>query len=122
LGLTGLRGEILDPDQIWERVDGDEHLLRSLIAIFRPDAARLLSEIHVAIAARDAIGLERAAHGLRGSTGVFAASRAVDIATDLEEMGRVADFEAASLAHIRLVAAVRDVLTTLDVVAGDGPR
>ena len=94
--------DILDPQQVWERVEQDRDLLERLIQIFRDDAARLVSTMGNAIVAKDREALARAIHTLKGSAGTFAPRVAVATLVELEALGRAHDFESARVVHARL--------------------
>jgi len=70
------------------RVDGDRELLAELVQIVRAESPRVLSEIRRCVDAGDPAGLERAAHRLRGSIGVFGARSVLQAALELETMAR----------------------------------
>ncbi len=71
-----------------ERLGGDEELLREVARLFLDEYPALLVEIREAVAARDADGLQRAAHSLKGSVSNFGADAAYNAAFVLEMMGR----------------------------------
>ena len=54
------------------------------------------------MARRDDQAVERAAHKLKGSVGIFGAERALDVAQALENMGREGDLTGAEEACLRL--------------------
>jgi signal transduction histidine kinase/CheY-like chemotaxis protein/CHASE1-domain containing sensor protein len=75
---------------------GNDGLLQELASLFIADSSRLLAEIREAIARRDGGALQRAAHRLRGSAGYFTAQRAVELAQQLEQLGKAGDFSPAT--------------------------
>ncbi len=79
---------IIDADDVLARVDGDRDLLRELLLIFSAQSRDLMTTIRRAIAARDAHGIEQAAHTLRGSVGNFGADAATQTALALELAAR----------------------------------
>jgi PAS domain S-box-containing protein len=86
---------IVDEAAILAGMDGNFKLLRDLTRIFLADCPKQLAEIKVAIQKRDAERLRRAAHGLKGSVGNFAAKRAFETAGQLETMGKNGNLDAA---------------------------
>jgi HPt (histidine-containing phosphotransfer) domain-containing protein len=76
-------------------MDGNRKLLRDLTRIFLADCPKQLAEIKASIQMRDAERLRRAAHGLKGSVGNFAAKRAFETAGQLETMGKNGNLNAA---------------------------
>ena len=80
-------------ETLLEQLDGDEDLLQNLIALFNQDTPIILDSIRDAIAHRDSVGLERAAHKLLSSLGAVGAEAARVLALRLEEQGRLGNFE-----------------------------
>jgi len=76
-----------DPIRLMSAVDGDVGLLSEIVAEFLEDSPRLISDIDTAVLTEDAVGLERAAHKLKGTVGNFAAKSAFDAAMNLEMAG-----------------------------------
>jgi HPt (histidine-containing phosphotransfer) domain-containing protein len=85
---TEFPGQGLDRELALSRVGGDAELLKEIAALFMEDYPNVLAELRAAAARGDAQGVERAAHGLKGSVGNFGAQAAVDAAFQLEQMGR----------------------------------
>lgn len=83
---------VLDRMVALERLQGDSELLAELAEVFLKDHPRLLAELRNSLSEGDLIGLERAAHTIKGSAGNFAARRAVDAAIELERAARSGDF------------------------------
>src|SRR5450755_3016841 len=80
--------ETFDKAVALSRVGGDIELLKEIAILFLEDYPRSLTDLREAVDARDAKGVERAAHGLKGSVSNFGAQPAVDAALKLETMGR----------------------------------
>jgi|GEM_PF-386869 len=74
----------IDREEALERLGGDEELFAEVAGVFLADAPRLLNEIRAAIAAGDADGVHRAAHGLKGTAGYVGGKPAADAAQALE--------------------------------------
>ncbi|MFU8856109.1 MAG: MASE3 domain-containing protein [Deferrisomatales bacterium] len=66
----------------------DGTLLPRLVERFLEELPSSLERLRSAVAGRDGAGIERAAHGFRGSLSVFRAQRACALATELEDAGR----------------------------------
>jgi HPt (histidine-containing phosphotransfer) domain-containing protein len=93
---TGFPGKGLDRDLALSRVGEDAELLKEIAALFIEDYPNVMAEIRAAAARGDANGVERAAHGLKGSVANFGAQAAVDAAFQLEQMGRAGDLSRVS--------------------------
>jgi PAS domain S-box-containing protein len=76
-------------------VDGNRRLLREMVRVFLADYPQRLAEIKEVVRRGNAVGLERAAHTLKGSVGNFAASNAFSAAQQLETMAREGDLHTA---------------------------
>ena len=120
MSATDATQPVLDPSQLWERLDGDCELLQVLLDAYRTETPALLAEIQAGIATRQAPAVERAAHSLKGSTSVFSAPRAFSIAATLEQVGRAGKFDEAAAAYEQMLAAVADLLRALEAVAAEG--
>jgi len=100
-------------DAALAQADGDAHLLADLAALFIRDYHRLFGQIREAISAEDPSVVQRAAHTLKGSLGIFAATAAVQIALQLEQMGREGDLANADCACTRLEEEIERILPHL---------
>ena len=78
----------LDRKEALARVGGDAQLLGEIAGLFLQDLPRGLGEIRKAVAARDALAIERHAHALKGSVSNFGAQEASDAAQELETKAR----------------------------------
>jgi HPt (histidine-containing phosphotransfer) domain-containing protein len=96
---------VLDHSAAMARVGGDAELLKELAGLFVDEYPQLMAELQAAIAAGDAIRVERSAHALKGAVANFGARQAVDTALQLEQMGRMGKLEPAE-----------DLLRALDLV------
>jgi HPt (histidine-containing phosphotransfer) domain-containing protein len=95
--------EIIDEAELMDRLEGDEELLRGLIDTFLEEASPLLQQVLEAVTRRDAAGLNRAAHKLKGMVSIFGSGEAAQAAEALETMGREEDLNRAedASAHLR---------------------
>ena len=78
----------IDKEIIHDLVGGDTLLLRDLITLFLDGVPAMRERIRAAIDEQDAVGLNEAAHELKGAASHFAASATVEAARRLEAMGR----------------------------------
>jgi signal transduction histidine kinase/DNA-binding response OmpR family regulator/HPt (histidine-containing phosphotransfer) domain-containing protein len=78
------------------RVGGDEDLLRETTSLLLTELPGLLGNVHAALSKKDAGALERAAHKLKGSLGIFEAREGMAAARRLEELGRAGDLNEAA--------------------------
>jgi signal transduction histidine kinase/CheY-like chemotaxis protein len=85
------------------RVNGDEELLRELTQLFLDDCPRLIAELQAAMEQKDATGLRRAAHTLKGAVGIFGDSATFDLAQKLELMATSANLAGVADAHAALI-------------------
>ena len=83
-------------DELLERIDGDRAFLAELLELFRGDYPALMLAADHAIAARDAVALQRAAHTLKGTLANLSANSAADTAAELEIMATEAKLDGAA--------------------------
>jgi CheY-like chemotaxis protein len=86
-------GEPFDREAALAMIDGDMELFRELAGLFLTESVNLLEQVRVSIAERNAKGLERAAHSLKGSVAAFCAESARVAAQTLESMGARGDLD-----------------------------
>jgi two-component system, sensor histidine kinase and response regulator len=96
------RNEIIDEEELLDRVGDDLELLAELVPIFLDDSPRLLEEIRDAVHSGNADDLRAAAHTLKGAVGNFSAYPAYRASYKLEEMGTSGLLEGAHLAYDEL--------------------
>jgi CheY-like chemotaxis protein len=89
--LTSMEMDIMDLDKALRRLDGDQSLLVDLIGFYLEDFPALLNRIDEAVAANDAMSLERAAHSMKGLVANFDADTAKEIAQHLESCAKQRD-------------------------------
>ena len=83
--------ERFDPAEVLERVGNDRELLAQLVETFADQLPAMLSAVRSAVQAGDAAAVQRAAHALKGSAGIFGDGQTTQAAFDLEQMGRDGD-------------------------------
>jgi PAS domain S-box-containing protein len=98
--------EVLDPDAILARVEGDLDLLQELVDLFLKESAQLMSEIRESVINRDPQSLRLAAHRLKGSVGNFSAKKTYQAALRLEIMADRGDLQHAEDALAELQEAM----------------
>jgi CheY-like chemotaxis protein len=104
-------------DAVLARVGGDRQLLAEIARLFIEDAPRHLDAVARAIDAGNPEGLRRAAHGLKGAAANFDAQPVVDVARELEEIGRAAELTRAPAVLDRLRAETDRLLVTLRTIS-----
>jgi HPt (histidine-containing phosphotransfer) domain-containing protein len=97
-------GRLLDLETALSRVGGDSELLSEIATLFLSDYPNQVSALTEAIAHRDAGGVEKAAHTLKGSVATFGATPAVESALGLERAGRANDLSGAPQMLTDLIA------------------
>ena len=85
-----------------DNLDGDTELVDRVTTLFREHAPAYLAQMCQAIARRDGIALEKSAHTLLSSLGIFGAHRARDIAKALQATGKMENFEEAEKRFVEL--------------------
>src|SRR5262249_45353391 len=83
--------KVLDRELALARVGGDAELLREIAVLFLDNYGQWLDDLNQAAARGDAVGVEHAAHGLKGSVANFGAQAAVEAAQQIERIGRSQD-------------------------------
>jgi CheY-like chemotaxis protein/HPt (histidine-containing phosphotransfer) domain-containing protein len=110
-------GPVLDRAAFLARVGGQVGLVRQVVEMFEADWPRRVAALRGALAAEDAAGLAKIAHGAVGALGALAAQEAVGTASRLEALARGGDLAsvAGSLAELerqgeRLRAALAELV------------
>jgi HPt (histidine-containing phosphotransfer) domain-containing protein len=92
-------------------------LLIDVAEVFRRDSPPLLAEMRMAVQRGDCESLERAAHRLKGSSGIFCAYATAEAAKRLEAIGRSRDLTEADEALTLLEAEMTRLLPAMDALA-----
>ena len=79
---------IINKDELMERIDGDMELLSQMIELFLEDNPKNMAKIQEAILNNNTRDLERAAHTIKGSISNFSTGKAFETVFKLEKMGR----------------------------------
>jgi CheY-like chemotaxis protein len=106
--------EVFDPAELLQRTEGDRALVADMIDIFRVDAPRLVTELQGAFDRADADAVQRIAHTLKGSVGLFGAPQAASLAQAVETTARGGDLSSAGASVTALSRAVTDLQQALD--------
>ena len=96
-----------------ERLGGDEDLLSDVIQIFIEDCPVRVSAIRTAVNERNAEGIQREAHALKGAAANLSMRGLFEIAETLEQLGAEGRFDAAEAAWRGLADHALHVLDTL---------
>ncbi len=80
--------DVFHMSEALSRIDGDVEFFKELIQIFLENYSEQLTMIQDAVGRGDSKVLERAAHTLKGSVGIFCAKYVFEAALQLELMGR----------------------------------
>lgn len=99
----------VDMKIVQEIFGNNQELLGRFFRDFMRNSPQILSDIKIAVEARDADGIRRHAHKLKGSLRYLAAEEAIACASALEEIGRTGNLAAAQRAFENLVATYEDV-------------
>jgi HPt (histidine-containing phosphotransfer) domain-containing protein len=95
--------DLFDEKELMDRVDGDLEFLEETLEMLEEDTPPLLDQIRSAVAAADATALRGSAHALKGMLANFSATRAMEVAHDLERMGRDGSLDGAEASVERVV-------------------
>jgi CheY-like chemotaxis protein/HPt (histidine-containing phosphotransfer) domain-containing protein len=85
-----------------QNLDGDTELLDRVTSLFKENTPAYLAQMRQAIAQRDGLALQKSAHTLLSSLGIFGAYRARDIARNLQVTGQQEKFDEAGERFIEL--------------------
>jgi two-component system sensor histidine kinase/response regulator len=95
------------------RLGGDEELLAELAGLFREEGPRALREIGASLAAGDATGVRRTAHGLKGAAGYVGGTLTAEAAHRIELLGAAGELGSIPDALRALEAEVGRLTTAL---------
>jgi len=88
LDAASASGEDVDLGQTLDLLDGDHEALQQLLQIYFRDFAGTAADLRAACKARDCQQLAELAHSIKGSVGVFFATRAAKVAEEVERLAR----------------------------------
>jgi HPt (histidine-containing phosphotransfer) domain-containing protein len=83
---------VLDPERVAELRRAQQHydnptFIKQLVELFRENAPARMAQLREAVAGRDALTIERAAHTLKSNCGMLGATRLAHACARLEEAG-----------------------------------
>ena len=84
---------IFTREKLLDQLDGDEALMRRMIALFHENTPLLLDDIRGSIALQSADGIARSAHALLSSLGAFGANAAHGLTQQIEAQAHHEDYE-----------------------------
>jgi len=87
---------LLNKEEALNRVDGDRELLSELITTFLNEYPKTLQALQTAVNAGDAKAVELHAHSIKGAMRNFGNSKPIEVAFELEKIGRSADLTRAA--------------------------
>ena len=102
--------------ELLERIDGDRSFLAELLELFRADYPEQIRKCREVLVNDDAMGLQRAAHGLKGALKNLAAPAAANLAAELEAMGKSGDTTLAISKMMELEGEVERVVEALEAL------
>ena len=107
------QGPVWSPDEMIQRVGGDEALARELVSLFLVECPRLLDTVRVAVAGSNADEIRRAAHAFKGMVANFTSGSPATVAFELEKLGRARQVNGAPEILSRLETDVELFMTAL---------
>jgi CheY-like chemotaxis protein len=109
---------IVDATALIGAVAGDRKLLSELVALFRVEGPRRLTDLRRALIAGDLAGVESAANGLKGSVGSLHAKRSFDAAAAVELLARRNEMQKMEAACATLEDEIAQLQRALATFAG----
>ena len=113
---------VFSREKLLDEFDGDEDLMRRMIALFHENTPRLLDDIRGAIACRAAPDLARSAHTLLSSLGVFGAHEARQLTLQLETQAELQDYENSLQTFTALERGTAEIHAALAAFAAGGAQ
>jgi len=120
IAVSSLTADTFDRAETLEQAAGSMEMVRDLVALFFEESPKLMAEIKDAISHADAPALQRAAHTLKSSAGIFAASPTVRAAASLEMMGRRGELEGSRAELAKLESELDQLLRALHAFVEEG--
>ncbi len=97
---------MINKQEALARVEGDLELLGEMIQVFLEEYPKTMDSIRGGIATRNAAEVELHAHSVKGAMRNFGDSSAVNVAFDLEKLGRNKDLAQAQAVFEKLLVEV----------------
>jgi two-component system, sensor histidine kinase and response regulator len=107
--LVAVSSSTWNRSAVLERIDGDESLLRELLAIFLEESPKQLTSLQLAIESGNPEEVERTAHSMKGELGYLGLANAAQTAKDLERLGYERNLPPAAALLVSLKAEVSAV-------------
>ncbi|MBI4964579.1 MAG: response regulator [Desulfomonile tiedjei] len=104
----------LDKSALMNQVGGDEGFVRQLAVLFLKESHDQLSALEQCVKDRDADGIARYSHSLKGALGSLHAARAAQAALELEQLARRGDVDRAAEAFDTLKKKIETVRAALE--------
>ena len=104
---------VFDARAMLENIGGDGDLYGELIRLFLDRRDAMIANIQGAIAGGDSAALRHAAHTLKGSAANLCAATVVEVASELEAVGRRGHLDEANAHFVKLQDAVHQLVETL---------
>ena len=111
---------LIDWNLALRKTEGDEALVRDIVSAFLEEYPQVLDNLRRAVFNSDAKLLLRAAHTLKNTASFFGAPPVVEVATELELMGRKNQLSAAAERLATLEEHADQLVAELKVFAADG--
>ncbi len=84
-------GEMVNLEELMERIDHDSGLLRELFELLRDELPVLHSDLNVAVQSGSLLRIQSKAHTLKGMFANLAVTQAATISAEIEQMARIGD-------------------------------
>jgi signal transduction histidine kinase/ActR/RegA family two-component response regulator/HPt (histidine-containing phosphotransfer) domain-containing protein len=104
---------IFSREKLLDQLDGDEDLMRRMIALFHQNTPHLLDDIRSAVTRRNSSDLARSAHALLSSLGAFGAHDAYDLTRQLESQACHENYEHTDRAFAALERGTAEIYAAL---------
>ena len=86
---------LIDERKVLAGLGGDRELMAEVLRLFIDDSARLLREMHTAVARKNAEAIRQVGHALKGSIANLSSGTAQELAAEMEQVGKSGDLESA---------------------------
>ena len=113
-GEPAEEGDLLDRTEILERIGGSSEALKEIVELFAVESERLMRMMRESIKNGDSSGLQRAAHTLKGSVGIFGAERVASAALRIEKAGEDKNLADAENVRVELARELERLMPMLN--------
>ena len=87
---------LIEEEKVLAGLGGDRELLAEVLRLFIDDSARLLREMHAAVAQKNAEAIRQVAHALKGSIANLSSGTPREVAAEIEQVGKRGELEGIS--------------------------